>query len=54
MVQYVEAKTETGVEGLRRKREEGETRARGRKYMRCSRAGEGYSLGRLFVLILKR
>jgi hypothetical protein len=41
MVQYVEAKTETGVEGLRKKREGGETRARGGKYMRCSRAGEG-------------
>jgi hypothetical protein len=42
MVQYVEAKTETGVEGLRKKREEGETRAReGRT---CTAAEEGKSI----------
>jgi hypothetical protein len=53
MVQYVEEKTESGIELLEKKREGGETRARGRKDMCSSRAGEEYRLGRLFVLILK-
>jgi hypothetical protein len=40
MVQYVEEKTESGIELLKKKREGEEAGARGKKDMCCSRAGE--------------
>jgi hypothetical protein len=53
MVQYVEAKTETGVEGLRKKREGGRNKSKRREVNALQQSRGGELIGRVVRINIK-